>query len=314
MSDLAIVFPGQGAQYVGMGKDVAEANPACAEIYSRASEVLGFDLAKLCFEGPEDELKKTTNTQPALLTTCFAVYQLVKDVVGQPIVMAGHSLGEYTALAAAGAFNLETGVELVSNRAKYMTEEVADGVGGMAAILGLEQEKLAAVCAEAGGEETVVIANINSPGQLVISGHKDAVDRACEGAKAAGAKRAIPLAVSGPFHSPLLAPAATKMRALLQEKADAGLVQDAAVPVVANCSASSVSAKDQIVDSLATQVDNPVLWVSSVQKMAELGAKRFIEVGPKVLGPMVKKILPEAQFANIKDLESLEAYKTENGG
>jgi [acyl-carrier-protein] S-malonyltransferase len=313
MSDLAIVFPGQGAQYVGMGKDLAAANSGCKEIYARAGEVVGFDLAQLCFEGPEEDLKKTTNTQPALLTTCLAVYELVKDICGQPLVMAGHSLGEYTALAASGAFSLETGVELVSKRAKYMTEAVADGIGSMAAILGLAEDKLAAVCSEASGDETVVIANINSPGQIVISGHKGAVERACEAASAAGAKRAIPLAVSGPFHSPLLAPAAQQMKSLLDEKAEADLIGSAAIPVIANCSAEPVSESAQIVEALATQVDNPVRWLTSVQKMQSMGAKRFLEVGPKVLGTMIRKIMPEAEFDNVKDLESLETYKVKLG-
>ncbi len=314
MPDLAIIFPGQGAQYVGMGKDLAEAHNVCRDIYQRANDVLGYDLAKLCFAGPEEELKRTINTQPALLTTSLAVFELVKDLANEPLVMAGHSLGEYTALAAAGAFSLETAVALVSKRAEFMMEAVAEGVGGMAAVLGLEEEQVAQACDQAAGEETVVVANINSPGQVVISGHLAAVGRACEVAKELGAKRAIPLVVSGPFHSPLLQPAAEKMSALLQEKKEAGEIQASRVPVVANYSAEPIQQADEIVNALGIQVDHSVRWLDSVQKMGSLGAKKFLEVGPKVLGPMVKKILPEAEFTNVKDAASLEEYRAKTQG
>ncbi len=314
MSDLAIVFPGQGAQYVGMGKDLADSDETCRGFYKSAGEILGFDLGKLCFEGPPEELARTTNTQPALLVTSLAAYHLVKGLAGEALVMAGHSLGEYTALAAAGAFDFATAVELVSKRAKFMTAAAADGVGGMAAILGLEQDVVAEACSAAAADETVVVANINSPGQVVISGHKAAVERAMEIAKDKGAKRAVRLAVSGPFHSPLLKPAAEKMASLLEEKAGSGKMMPPHTPIVANCSAEATRETAAITEALARQIDNPVRWVESVKKMHSMGARRYLEVGPRVVGPMIKKILPEAEVDNVKDMASLEEYRKKVNG
>lgn len=269
------VFPGQGSQTVGMGKDLAES------LLDQANEILGFDLKKLCFEGPEEELKKTEITQPAILTVSVAAFNKLSS---KPTVVAGHSLGEYSALVAAGALKFADAVKIVNLRGKFMQEAVPIGQGAMAAIIGGERAKIEEVCA---GIEGVWPANFNSTGQIVISGQKEPVEKASAACKEAGAKRALPLPVSAPFHCPLMQPAADKLKLEL----DKIEIKDATIPVIANVTASPVTSAAEIKDLLVKQVTAPVLWEDSVKKMIADGTTQFIEVGPgKVLAGLIKKI------------------------
>jgi len=271
----AFVFPGQGSQFVGMGKDLAEKR------LEEANAILGFDLLKICFEGPEEELKRTEITQPAILTVSVAAYEHLKI---RPEVMAGHSLGEYSALVAAGALKFSDAVKLVHLRGKFMQEAVPEGKGAMAAVLGASREKIAEICKQVGGVQP---ANLNAPDQIVISGLAESVAKASELLKAAGAKRVIPLKVSAPFHSQLMEPAARKLAAEL----DKIEVRDAQVPVVANFTADQVTEAGKIRDLLIKQVTGSVLWEDSVRKMIKDGVGRFVEVGPgNILAGLIKKI------------------------
>lgn len=277
----AFVFPGQGSQTIGMGKDLAE-------VYlDKANQILGFDLKKLCFEGPEDELKKTEITQPAILTVSVAAYEALKSKgLPSPAAVAGHSLGEYSALVAAGAIAFEDAVKIVNLRGKFMQEAVPLGEGSMAAILGLTKEQVDDCCAKAADLGVVSAANLNSPGQIVISGKKEAVEKASALCKEAGAKRTIPLQVSAPFHCVLMQPAADKLKAEL----DKIEIKDAQIPVVANVTADYVTNGAEIKDLLYKQVTNPVRWEDSVNKMIADGIKSFVEVGSgKVLAGLIKK-------------------------
>jgi [acyl-carrier-protein] S-malonyltransferase len=275
----AFVFPGQGSQTVGMGKDLAE------KYLDQANEILGFDLKKLCFEGPQEELKKTEITQPAILTVSVAAYELLKSRnVAAPSVVAGHSLGEYSALVAASALTFQDAVKTVHLRGKFMQEAVPLGEGAMSAIIGLENNKVKEICEKTGN---VWPANFNSPGQVVISGKKESVKTAGEELKTAGAKRVIPLAVSAPFHCPLMQPAADRLKIEL----DKVEIKDANIPVLANVTADYVLNGQEIRDLLIKQVTSPVLWEESVKKMINASSKFFVEVGPgKVLAGLIKKI------------------------
>ncbi len=275
----AFVFPGQGAQAIGMGKNLAE------EYLDKANQILGFDLKKICFEGPEEELKQTAITQPAILIVSVAAYkQQTTKSKEQTLFVAGHSLGEYSALVAAGAISFEDAVKTVHLRGKFMQAAVPIGQGAMAAILGGERSVIKNICQEIGN---VWPANYNAPGQIVISGQKSAVDTACEKLKAAGAKRTIPLAVSAPFHCPLMQPAADKLKVEL----DKIEIKDATIPVVANVTAKPVTSSVEIKDLLIKQVTGSVLWEDSVKYMLSQGVANFIEVGPgKVLSGLIKKI------------------------
>jgi [acyl-carrier-protein] S-malonyltransferase len=274
----AFVFPGQGSQFVGMGRDLAERR------LEEANAILGFDLLKLCLEGPEEELKRTELTQPAILTVSIAAYDLLKNKGLKPEVVAGHSLGEYSALVAAGALKFADAVKLVHLRGKFMQEAVPEGKGAMAAILGASREKTVEICRQVGGVQP---ANLNGPDQIVISGLAESVSRASELLKVAGAKRIIPLKVSAPFHSELMEPAARKLAAEL----DKIEIRDAQVPVVANFTADYVTEAGKIKDLLIKQVTGSVLWEDSVRKMIKDGVGRFVEVGPgKVLAGLIKKI------------------------
>ncbi|OGC25633.1 [acyl-carrier-protein] S-malonyltransferase [candidate division WOR-1 bacterium RIFOXYB2_FULL_42_35] len=282
----AFVFPGQGSQTVGMGKDLAES------LLDQANQILGFDLKKLCFEGPEEELKKTEITQPAILTVSVAAFQQLATRNPQPATVAGHSLGEYSALVAAGAIKFGDAVKIVNLRGKFMQEAVPIGQGAMAAIIGGERAKIEEVCA---GIEGVWPANFNSPGQIVISGQKEAVEKASAACKDAGAKRAIPLPVSAPFHCPLMQPAADKLKMEL----DKIEVKDATIPVIANVTAAAVTSAAEIRDLLVKQVTSPVLWEDSVKKMIADGVSSFVEVGPgKVLSGLIKKIDRNVETSN----------------
>ncbi|MFH1826050.1 MAG: ACP S-malonyltransferase [bacterium] len=271
----AFVFPGQGSQSVGMGKDLAES------YLDQANQILGFDLKKICLEGPEEVLKKTEITQPAILSVSVAALVKLAD---KPTAVAGHSLGEYSALVAAGSLKFEDAVKIVHLRGKFMQEAVPLGEGAMSAILGGDKDKIIAICAEVGN---VWPANFNSPGQIVISGKKDAVETAGVKIKEAGAKRVIPLAVSAPFHCPLMQPAADKLKVELAKVE----IKDATIPVVANVTADYVTKAEQIRDLLYKQVTSPVRWEESVKKMIADGITSFIEVGTgTVLAGLIKKI------------------------
>jgi [acyl-carrier-protein] S-malonyltransferase len=300
---VAFVFPGQGSQSVGMLAPFA-GNAAVDDVVRRASAALGQDLGKLMAEGPAEELNLTVNTQPCMLTAAYAVFAAWRAAGGgMPDVMAGHSLGEYTALAAAGALRLEDAVALVRFRAQAMQEAVPVGTGGMAAILGLTDEQVRQACAEAAGTEVVEAVNFNAPSQVVIAGHKAAVERACEVAKRLGAKRALPLPVSAPFHSSLLRPASARLRERL-----AGIeLRAPQVPVINNIDVSVETDPARIRDALARQAAGPVRWVDTIAKMAADGVTHVVEIGPgKVLSGLTKRIAPSVESLAITDPASLQ--------
>jgi [acyl-carrier-protein] S-malonyltransferase len=288
MRKIAFLFPGQGSQTVGMGHTIAEVHQPSAEIFHSADQKLGYSLSKLIFEGPQEKLTLTTNAQPALLATSIALLEYFKESGITPDYCSGHSLGEYTALVASGAFSFEEGVYAVHKRGEFMEIAVPNGEGTMAAVLGLDSEKLKAVTDEiTSGGNLVQLANINCPGQIVISGTRKGVELASVKAKEAGAKRVLPLEVSGPFHSELMKPAANKLETVLDDMD----IQDAKVPVIANVTAEEMSQADDIKAKLIQQLYSPVQWEKSVQKMLDLGVTTFIEIGPgKVLSGLVKKV------------------------
>lgn len=305
----AFLFPGQGSQKIGMGRAWAESFAEARAAFDEASEALGFDVAALCWEGPEAELQLTANTQPAILTASVAVARVLARRGFVPDAVAGHSLGEYSALVAAGVLPLADAVRLVRRRGELMQEAVPVGVGAMAAILGLEAEAVRALAAEAAAEvgagEICSVANYNSPEQTVIAGHKAAVERAMALAKERGAKRALPLPVSAPFHCALMRPARTGLAPMLAATAFGA----AAVPVVVNIDARPESAGDRLRDALERQIDGPVRWVESVRFLHdEMGVRRFVEVGPgNVLAGLVKRIVPGIETFSFSEPAALEA-------
>jgi len=305
MSKTAFLFPGQGSQFAGMGKSLAEAYPEAARAFETADQALGFPISKLCFEGPEDQLKLTENTQPALVTASIAAFTVLSNKGITPDYVAGHSLGEYSALVAAGALDLSAAVRLVRRRGQYMQEAVPQGVGAMAALLKLPEGTLDRILAEAAQGEVVAPANLNSPDQIVIAGHAEAVNRAAELAKAAGAKRAVLLPVSAPFHCPLMRPAQVRLKPDL----DATLFRDPAVPLVNNWQAREVRTAAEAREGLFEQVPNPVRWGESIRLLAGLGVTRFIEVGPGgVLTGLLRNIDPSLagfKFGEASDWEKL---------
>lgn len=304
MSKFAFVFPGQGSQAIGMLNGFAD-NVVVQQTLAEASDALQFDLAKLIADGPKEELDLTTNTQPVMLTAAVAMYRAWIAAGGKlPELVAGHSLGEYSALVAAGVISFKDAVPLVRFRAKAMQEAVPVGQGGMAAILGLSDADVLAVCAEAAQGDVVEAVNFNAPAQVVIAGHKAAIERACEIAKAKGAKRALVLAVSAPFHSSLLKPASDRLREYL-----AGVTFSAPqIPLINNVDVAIVSDMDGIKDALVRQAANPVRWVESVQKMAAEGVTDVVECGPgKVLAGLTKRINGELTGHAIVDQVSLDA-------
>lgn len=320
----AFVFPGQGSQSVGMGRDLYELSAAARAVFDQADAILGFALSHLCFEGPEDVLTATENAQPALLTVSAALLavlaerhgdtetrrqtddRLLSRSPGLPVSLsfvAGHSLGEYSALLAAGALDFTTAARLVRKRGELMSEARE---GGMAAIIGLDEAPLEQICREVSAEgAVVVIANYNSPGQLVISGAGAAIERACALAKQRGAKRVLPLKVSAAFHSPLMREAAEGLAAAMAEAAMA----DAQTSVISNVTAEPLRAAEAIRDELVAQVTSPVRWIASVRRMAADGVDTFVEVGPgSVLTGLIKRIAPDARLVNVNDLASLRSF------
>jgi len=305
MTQTAFVFPGQGSQYPGMGKDLADNFEAARHVFQEADDALGFKLSALCFEGPESDLKLTANTQPAILTTSIAAYRVVEAETGcRADYLAGHSLGEYSALVSSGALEFADAVRTVRERGTFMQEAVPFGMGAMAAILGVEPAQLAEICSEAARGEVVSPANFNSPGQIVIAGHAGAVGRAIEIAKSRGFRKAMLLPVSAPFHCSLMMPAAERLATVLVAISVKSINQ----PVITNVEAEPNSDAGRIKELLVKQVCAPVLWDGSVQKMIDLGVTRFIEIGPgKVLSGLIKRISKDVDTLNVEDRSSLAA-------
>ncbi len=302
MSKTALLFAGQGAQVVGMGKDLAGAFPTAKAWFDRANTALGYELTPICFNGPEAELTKTENAQPGIFLVSWVAFELLREKV--PALKfdatAGLSLGEFTALTAAGAMSFEDGLRVVRQRGKFMQEACDVTRGGMAAVIGLDEAPTREVCAEAG----VVLANLNCPGQLVISGEADKITKACELAKAKGAKRAIPLTVAGAYHSPLMASAQPKLQAELAT----AKISTPNVPVISNVTAQPHSTPDQISARMVEQVTSSVRWEESMRYLLAQGYTRFIELGPgAALSGFMKRINKEAQMLNVSDAASLEA-------
>jgi len=302
MSKTALLFAGQGAQVIGMGKDLAEKFPSAKAWFDRANTALGYDLTAICFNGPDAELTKTENAQPGIFLVSWVAFQLLKEHVPSLKfdATAGLSLGEFTALTAAGAMSFEDGLRVVRQRGKFMQEACDATRGGMAAVIGLDEAPTREVCAETG----IVLANLNCPGQLVISGEADKITKAVDLAKAKGAKRAIPLPVAGAYHSPLMASAQPKLQAeLAQVKLSAPTV-----PVVSNVTAQPHGAPDEISIRLIEQVTSSVLWENSMRYLLAQGFTRFIELGPgTALSGFMKRIDKTAQMLNVSDAASLEA-------
>ena len=301
----AFVFPGQGSQKVGMLKDLYEAHPIVRERFAQADEALGYSISQLCFEGPDTELVKTANTQPAILTASVACYEILKEKGFTPDIVGGHSLGEYSALVAAGVLDFKDAVYVVHKRGEYMQEAVPLGEGAMAAILALPREEVVRICGEVNDTVgSVQAVNFNCPGQIVIAGATKAVEVAAEKMKEAGAKRAVMLPVSAPFHSRLMEPAAKR----LQEELDKIEVKNAQIPVVANITGEILTDGATIKAALVKQAAAPVLWEDCVATMINFGVTRFVEVGPgKVLTGFTKKINKAMELANVEDESSLAA-------
>lgn len=306
MLNTAFLFPGQGSQSTGMGRLLAEQYPAARAVFEEADDALGFSISKLCFEGPDDDLKRTENTQPALLTVSTAAFRVLEELGFRAAVVAGHSLGEYSALVAAGSLSFRDAVRVVKKRGQYMQEAVPLGTGAMAALLKLPEGKLEGVLAEAAEGEVVTAANLNSPDQIVIAGHAGAVERAMNLAKAAGAKRAVALPVSAPFHCPLMRPAQERLAVDLKQTD----FRDLSTPLINNWQAREIRTADEARYGLVQQVPNPVRWTDSIRQIVSRGVTRFVEVGPgAVLSGLCRQIEPAlkgAKFGEPSDLEKVQ--------
>lgn len=303
---IGLVFPGQGSQSVGMGKALCEAYPHLKQVYNEASTVLGYDVAALCFEGPAEKLNLTEHTQPALLVSSIAALRALQPAGIKPVAVAGHSLGEYSALVAAGGISYRDAVGIVQKRGQYMSEAVPAGTGLVAALLGLAADVVREVCREAASAGVVQAANFNSPGQVVIAGEKAAVERAIDIAKTKGCKKAVSLPVSVPVHTPLMQQAADR----LAKDLAAVTWSDLRMPLINNAEAKQIVKAADIQASLVRQLPSSVLWEDSVKTMAAMGVKIFIEVGPgTVLTGLIKRIVPEAATMNVNDPKSLDATR-----
>jgi [acyl-carrier-protein] S-malonyltransferase len=299
---IAFIFPGQGSQYVGMGKEIFEKFPEAKEIFKEASDALGYDLADICFNGPKEELDKTFRTQPCILTVSIAIYKVLLSRGINPSVVAGHSLGEYSALVAAEVLSFGDAVKLTEKRGQFMQEAVLEGRGLMAAVLGLERNKVDEICRSLQSGYASP-ANYNCPGQIVIAGEKNAVEEAINLCKEAGAKRAMPLSVSVPSHCALMTDASQRLSELLDKLE----FKNPVIPIVNNADARFLDNVEGIKTSLVRQISSPLLWEDSVMAIADSGIDTFIEVGPgKVLSGLIKRIVSETKVLNVEDLKSLE--------
>jgi [acyl-carrier-protein] S-malonyltransferase len=304
MGKVAFVFPGQASQYPGMGKELAEKYPAARAVFEEADEALGFSISRLCFEGSEEDLKQTANTQPAILTTSVAVYRVVAERGLLPDFVAGHSLGEYSALVAAGGLKFADAVRVVRKRGQFMQDAVPAGEGAMAAIMGLSPAVVADACKRAAEGEICSAANLNSPEQTVISGNAGAVKRAVEIASQLGAKRAVMLAVSAPFHSALMMPAQERLAAELKKIT----FSDLRVPLVTNVDADTETSGEEARDALIRQVSMPVRWEESVHALMDEHVNTFVEIGPgRVLSGLLRQIERSVATLNVEDEKSLSA-------
>ena len=303
MNKLAFVFPGQGAQTVGMGKEFFENYDAAKKLFKEADEALGYSIMKMCFEGPEEDLRLTANTQPAILTMSVVVNEILKEHGVQPDIAGGHSLGEYSALVAAGVLKFQDAVLLVHKRGAFMQEAVPVGEGGMAAIIGVDRNVIVEVCEKVSAEASVQAVNFNCPGQVVIAGTTAGVQKAVEQLQAAGAKKCVILPVSAPFHSKLMEPAAAKLAVEL----DKVEIRDAAFPVVANVTGGIVTKAAEIKENLVKQAASPVKWEDCVATMKEFGADTFVEAGPgKTLCGFNKRIDRSLKSLNVENVDSLQ--------
>ena len=302
----AFVFPGQGSQYAGMGKDIAGRFPTARRVFDEIDSTLGFSISKLCFEGPEDQLKLTKNTQPAILAVSSAIHAVLEEQgATRRDLVAGHSLGEYSAIVSVGGLTPAEAAKIVHLRGPFMQDAVPVGTGGMAALIGPSVEEVRSICEEAGQGEVVSVANINAPGQIVIAGTKAGIERAIEIAKKRGVRRALPLPVSAPFHCELMKPAEEKLKPILDEAP----FKDLWLSLISNVDASPIGTAHAVRNALVRQVVSPVRWVESVQKMISMGVKHFVEVGPgTVLTGLIKRIDPSVELINVSDVASLEAF------
>ena len=304
---VAFVFPGQGSQYVGMGKELADTFPICRQVFEEADDALGQKISRLCFDGPAEELQLTEHTQPAILAMSVAVYRLLASRGYESHYMAGHSLGEYSAYVAAGTLGFADALRLVSRRGRYMQEAVPVGQGAMAVVMGLDAEGIQQACTEVAGDEVVSAANLNTPSQVAISGHIQAVERAGVRARELGAKRVVPLSVSAPFHCALMKPAEIRLEPELR----ALVVRDPSVPVIANVDAKPKRAGTESVEALIRQVSSPVLWEASVRTLVDVGVSTFLEVGPgRVLTGLIKKTDRAVRVLNVEDSDGLASIES----